>query len=118
MEAAPRLVRLLVKAKQARRLVIKPVAAKPDRHVCRMARLAFLAPDITEAIFEGRQTSSLSSRTLLKMGQLPLDWAEQRRSWGSESRRHHTMEPHSAQLVAAFQVQSMEWNDQSGNSSP
>lgn len=82
MEPEPRLVRLLVKAEQARRLVFERGEIKPDRHICRMARLAFLAPDITEAILEGRQPSILSSRTLLKMGQLPLDWAEQRRMLG------------------------------------
>jgi site-specific DNA recombinase len=82
MEPEPRLVRLLVKAEQARRQVFESGATKPDRHVCRMARLAFLAPDITQAILEGRQPSTLSSRTLLKMGQLPLDWAEQRRILG------------------------------------
>ena len=77
-----RAVRLLVKAEQARRLVFESRATKPDRHVCRMARLAFLAPDITEALLDERQPQSLSSRTLLKMWQLPLDWVEQRRILG------------------------------------
>jgi DNA invertase Pin-like site-specific DNA recombinase len=44
----------------------------------RLVRLSYLAPDITEAIFEGRQPSDLSSVKLLAHSRLPLTWHEQR----------------------------------------
>lgn len=39
--------------------------------------LAWLAPDIVEAILEGRQPRSLTVKRLL--AKLPMDWVEQRR---------------------------------------
>ena len=44
----------------------------------RLWPLVFLAPDIQQAIFEGRQAPSLTLEILLKM-RLPTDWNEQRR---------------------------------------
>lgn len=41
-------------------------------------RLAFLAPDIVEAILEGRQPKSLTQKRLLDAYPLPLCWEEQR----------------------------------------
>jgi site-specific DNA recombinase len=50
------------------------------RYVARIIPLAFLAPDITEAILEGGQPQDL---TLAKLCQcLPLAWPEQRRTLG------------------------------------
>jgi hypothetical protein len=50
------------------------------RYVARIIPLAFLAPDITEAILEGSQPQDL---TLAKLCQrLPLAWPEQRRALG------------------------------------
>jgi DNA invertase Pin-like site-specific DNA recombinase len=47
--------------------------------VSRILPLAWLAPDISTAILEGRQPSSLTAKTLRALPELPLDWAEQRR---------------------------------------
>jgi hypothetical protein len=49
-----------------------------DRYLGRVMRLAFLAPDITEAILDGRQPRHLSAQQLINMEDLPIDWEEQR----------------------------------------
>lgn len=51
-------------------------------HLVRLARLRFLAPDITAAIIEGRQPIELTARSLLRSGELPIAWADQRRVLG------------------------------------
>ncbi|HEY5378375.1 MAG TPA: recombinase family protein [Pseudolabrys sp.] len=51
-----------------------------ETYVRRILRLAYLAPDITEAIAEGRQPRSLKLQKLLCP--LPLSWPEQRKSLG------------------------------------
>ena len=48
----------------------------------RIVRLAYLAPDITAAILEGRQPSSLSATRLVETPGLPLGWGEQRKALG------------------------------------
>lgn len=59
---------------------------KPDTtersHLVRLARLRFLAPDIVTAIVQGRQPIELTSRTLLRVAELPLAWADQRTAIG------------------------------------
>ena len=45
-------------------------------YVCRILRLTLLAPDIVEAILNGRQSPKLELRHLLKA--FPVDWDEQR----------------------------------------
>ena len=47
-----------------------------ERYICRIIPLAFLAPDITEAILEGRHTAELSLERCLD--EIPLDWTLQR----------------------------------------
>jgi hypothetical protein len=47
-----------------------------DRYVAHILRCAFLAPDLVEAILQGRQPAELTLERLLK--DLPLDWAKQR----------------------------------------
>jgi hypothetical protein len=49
------------------------------RFVGKTIRLAFLAPEIVEAIAEGRQPSELSTELLTKRTRLPLDWRDQKR---------------------------------------
>ena len=44
----------------------------------RLVRLSYLAPDITEAILDGRQPPDLSADKLLALSRLPLGWREQR----------------------------------------
>ena len=51
-----------------------------DAHVRRLLRFAYLAPDIVEAIVEGRQPRILTVKLLLKG--IPLDWADQRAAFG------------------------------------
>jgi len=61
----------------------KEIAARFDLsepYVRRILRLAFLAPDIVEALAEGRQPRALTLERLLRP--LPLCWAEQRLSLG------------------------------------
>lgn len=48
----------------------------------RTIQLAFLAPDTVEAILGGMQPIELTPRMLKRLGQLPLDWREQRRMLG------------------------------------
>jgi len=51
-------------------------------HLVRLARLRFLAPDITAAILEGRQPVDLTARALLRYSELPVGWDDQRRALG------------------------------------
>ena len=48
----------------------------------RIVRLAYLAPDITAAIMDGRQPATLSATRLAEAWALPLAWTEQRRVLG------------------------------------
>jgi hypothetical protein len=49
------------------------------RFVGKILRLAFLAPEIVEAVAEGRQPPELSTELLTKRIRLPLAWGEQKR---------------------------------------
>ena len=49
------------------------------RFVGKVVRLAFLAPEIVEAIAEGNQPPNLSTEVLIKRIGLPLDWRNQKR---------------------------------------
>jgi hypothetical protein len=55
-----------------------------DAYVCRLLPLTCLAPDIVEAILDGRQPKGLRLAELLGNG--PLGWEEQRADWGLEQR--------------------------------
>jgi hypothetical protein len=44
----------------------------------RLVRLSYLAPDITQAILDGRQPPDLTADKLLAHSRLPLAWHEQR----------------------------------------
>jgi hypothetical protein len=48
----------------------------------RLVRLSYLAPDITQAILDGRQPSGLTADKLLAHSRLPLAWHEQRNLLG------------------------------------
>lgn len=54
------------------------------QQVARLLPCAWLAPDIVEAILEGRQPKGLTVKRLLE--KFPLDWVEQRRVLGFEPR--------------------------------
>jgi len=47
--------------------------------VTRSIPLAFLSPDLIEAILDGRQSLDLTATSLRRMGQLPFLWDDQRR---------------------------------------
>ena len=51
-----------------------------DAYVCRLLPLTCVAPDIVEAILDGRQPKGLRLAEMLGNG--PLDWNEQRSAWG------------------------------------
>jgi hypothetical protein len=51
-----------------------------DAYVCRLLPPTCLAPDIVEAILDGRQPKGLRLAELRGNG--PLDWNHQRASWG------------------------------------
>ncbi len=53
--------------------------------VSRFLPLAFLAPDIVEAIFSGKQPPEMTAEKLKRLRFLPHDWHEQRASLGMHS---------------------------------
>jgi hypothetical protein len=55
-------------------------AGVTDAYVCRLLPLTCLAPDIVEAILDGRQPKELRLAEMLGNG--PLHWGEQRARWG------------------------------------
>jgi site-specific DNA recombinase len=59
---------------------IAQFAGVDQRYAGRILQFAFLAPDIVEAILEGRQPADLTVERLLRG--LPLAWAEQRKRLG------------------------------------
>ena len=80
----PKLVALVIRAHAAReQLATLNMAAPPElrRELARIARIAYLAPDIVAAIIEGRHPGSLRSRKL-ERGELPLCWKAQREVLG------------------------------------
>jgi len=64
---------------------VRDLARRNDQdagEVSRILPLAFLAPDIVEAILEGREPIDLTPRKLKRIGTLPCRWDDQRRSLG------------------------------------
>jgi hypothetical protein len=56
------------------------------RYVGRLFRLAFVAPDIVEAIVEGRQPISLTAEAVTRNIEMPLEWRSQKTSEHSVAR--------------------------------
>ena len=50
-----------------------------ESDISRILPLAFLAPDIVEAILDGRQPVELTAESLKRLPALPTDWDAQRR---------------------------------------
>jgi hypothetical protein len=83
-----RLVKLLIRARRFNTILLDsdgvPFAALAKRqgvsssYFTRLVRLSYLAPDITEAILNGRQPPDLTVDKLLAHSRLPLGWHEQR----------------------------------------
>ena len=83
----PKLFELIIRAFAARNYLMTvdgDVAARDAStpHLLRIARLAYLAPDIIASIIDGKQPSGLTARALAKAASLPLSWNEQRRMLG------------------------------------
>jgi len=86
------LVRLLIRAHSLARRVgahpsstLEEVGAKEGMgapYAARLMRLNYLAPDIVVAILNGRHPVALTASRLMADTRLPLDWSEQRRSFG------------------------------------
>ncbi len=85
---AAQLVKLLIRARRFNATLLDsdgvPFAALAKRegvspsYFTRLVRLSYLAPDITEAILDGRQPPDLTADKLLAHSRLPLGWHEQR----------------------------------------
>jgi site-specific DNA recombinase len=83
-----RLIKLLIRAHRFNAALVGsdgvPFAALAKRervspsYFTRLVRLSYLAPDITEAILDGRQPRDLTADNLLAHSRLPLAWREQR----------------------------------------
>ena len=83
-----RLIKLLLRARRFNATLAQgegvPFAALAERegvsrsYFTRLVRLSYLAPDITQAILDGRQPSDLTSEKLLEHSRLPLAWHDQR----------------------------------------
>lgn len=56
---------------------IANVEGVTNRYIGRLLPLAFLSPDIVEAIFDGRQPPELTTTALVKRTELPLRWSDQ-----------------------------------------
>src|ERR1700724_830069 len=83
-----RLIKLLLRARRFNATLADsegvPFAALAERegvsrsYFTRLVRLSYLAPDITQAILDGRQPSDLTAEKLLEHSRLPLAWHDQR----------------------------------------
>jgi site-specific DNA recombinase len=91
-QANPALLRMLIRARELRDKLIQSgdaslaetakVEVVSRTYLTRMARLAFLSPEITTAILDGRQPVHLTAARLSRLTNLPLAWAEQRKVLG------------------------------------
>jgi hypothetical protein len=87
-----RLIKLLIRARRFNATLVDsdgvPFAALAKRegvspsYFTRLLRLSYLAPDIIQAILDGRQPRDLTADKLLARSRLPLTWHEQRRLLG------------------------------------
>jgi site-specific DNA recombinase len=87
-----RLIKLLLRARRFNAALAEgegvPFAALAQRegvsqsYFTRLVRLSYLAPDITQAILDGRQPRDLTAEKLLEHSRLPLAWHEQRATLG------------------------------------
>src|SRR6266436_6276568 len=83
-----RLIKLLLRARRFNATLADsegiPFAVLAQRegvsrsYFTRLVRLSYLAPDITQAILDGRQPPDLTAEKLLEHSRLPLAWHDQR----------------------------------------
>jgi site-specific DNA recombinase len=87
-----RLIRLLIRACRFNAALAEgegiPFAVLAHRegvgrsYFTRLVRLSYLAPDITQAILDGRQPRDLTAEKLIEHSRLPLAWHDQRIALG------------------------------------
>jgi site-specific DNA recombinase len=87
-----RLIKLLVRAHRFSTILVQSdgvaFAAAVMRegvsrsYFTRVVRLSYLAPDITQAILDGRQPRDLTAEKMLAHSRLPLGWHDQRTALG------------------------------------
>src|SRR5205823_12310191 len=87
-----RLIKLLIRAHRFNTALVGsdgvplPALAKREgvspSYFTRLIRLSYLAPDITQAILDGRQPRDLTAEKLLEHSRLPLAWHAQRIALG------------------------------------
>ncbi len=73
--------RLITTGEIGSRRALKQAFNVDESYIGRIIRCAFLAPDIVEAILDGKQPPHLTLTSL--QGTVPASWAEQRRRFGS-----------------------------------
>lgn len=81
--ADPHLVRLAAQGFAAREQILAgtvsdAIGSYDQKHLNRLIRVSWLAPDIILAILEGTQPAQLTARHLLRCANIPLDWQQQR----------------------------------------
>jgi len=84
-EPNPALVRMVALAMAVRSSVLTGgrdplIDHFSPRHRARMLKIAFLSPDILNAIIEGRQPGDLTTQRFLRCDDMPLEWAAQRQA--------------------------------------
>ena len=77
------LVKLVAQGFAARECLVagkytKQVETYDRKHLLRLARVSWLAPDIISAILEGKYPVQLTARHLLRCADVPMDWQHQR----------------------------------------
>ncbi len=84
-----KLVELLSRAFAAREQLLqmdeaaaRAIKTTKLRHLQRLARLSYLDPSIIRSILNGSQPTSLRARSLWRMGDLPIRFADQREALG------------------------------------
>ena len=87
-----RLIKLLVRAHRFNTTLVQSDGAAfaalalregvSRSYFTRVVRLSYLAPDITQAILDGRQPRDLTAQKLLAHSRLPLGWHDQRTALG------------------------------------
>ena len=82
----PKLIALIVRAHAARDELITAGSSQDGstrRHLARIARASYLAPEIVTSIFEGRQPRTLSARAIERGSGFPICWKKQRQVFGT-----------------------------------
>jgi tetratricopeptide (TPR) repeat protein len=99
----PRLIKLLIRARRLNAILARgngvPFAALVKReglspsYFTRLVRLSYLAPNITQAILDGRHPPDLTPDKLLAHSRLPLAWHDQRTAldfaWARSELKNH-----------------------------